>query len=379
MKLLRLLILSVLLTLTTLTTAAAPGFPTDLPLTAPVLGFETAQGDSLLLLDVTTGAQRELRLGAGFHRLWGFSPDGCRLLYTLNSAGATGQLYSARLDGTYARALVTMPEASPGDWGVWDAQWSPAGDRIAFTMRQRDAERTLTGGWEHRIGWIPAEGGVPAFYSVSGDEHTPRWSPDGGWLAYTSYETGGEGASQVREAELWVVSADGITKYRLTNFPAGNVTMPRWSPDGELIGFVYSPSANNDTLWMIGNAPDATPTQLSYAPSLALDLTWLPDSTAMLAALRDFREIAENRLWQIPLIGIADQTAFLFADDPLARYADYPRFTADGRYLAARTEYALGLLDRTTGIWSLIDAPPANTPPIWTPAGFAGEAACVSS
>lgn len=355
---------------------AAPGFPAELPLSAPVLAVETAAGDALLLLDVTTGAQRELRLGTGFHRLWGFSPDGCRLLYTLNSAGSAGQLYSARLDGSDARTLVSMPDRPPGEWGVWDAQWSPRGDRIAFVMRQRDPARTLTGGWEHRIGWIPADGGVPAFYSVSGDEHTPRWSPDGVWLAYVSYETGGTGSAQVREAEMWVVSADGITKYRLTNFPSGNVSMPRWSPDGELIGFVYSPSANNDTLWMIGNAPDAQPTQLSYATSLALDLTWLPDSTAMVAALRDFRDVAENRLWQIPLVGIADQTAFLLADDPLARYADYPRFSADGRYLAIRSEYALSLLDRSTGVWSALDVPIANTPPHWTPAAFTGEAAC---
>ncbi len=173
-----------------------------------------------------------------------------------------------------------------------------------------------------------------------------------------------------------MVNADGTNKFRLTNFPVGSVTMPRWSPDGDLIGFVYSPSANNDTFWMIGAAPDAVPTQLSYEWVLALDLTWLPDSTALIASARDLQGIGENRLWHLPLTGNADQNAVQYITDRALSYLDYPRFSADGNWLAVRSEYALALVNTPDMAWTWLDLPLGNTPPVWSPAGFAGEASC---
>jgi Tol biopolymer transport system component len=128
---------------------------------------------------------------------------------------------------------------------------------------------------------------------------------------------------------------------------------------------------------MIANDRAAIPTPLSDLWNLTLDMTWLPDGTAMIAAVRDFRGVSENRLWRIPLVGNADNDATLFLDNPAYNHADYPRFSADGRYLAFRAAYVLTIIDTLGGASTQPDVNlPGNTPPVWTPAAFTGERDC---
>lgn len=360
----------------------------------PLIAADTATLDRMVLYDLGSGGRRELSFGAAWHRVWGFSADGCRVLLTLSDGAELGRLYSARIDGSDLRELVTYSELPPERWGVWDPRWSPDGTRIAFTLiRDQQATPGAEIEREYHIAWVGADGGEPQLYSASGDEHEPRWSPDGRWLAYIAFDERVPGAdiystaeptppaaaptTLIREADLWVVSADGATKYRLTAFDTGSVRAPSWSPDGLLIGFTYSPSPGNDQFWMIANQPGAISTQLSQQWSLILDTTWLPDSSAMIAAVRDFHNTSENKLWRIPLVGLADTDAALYLNDSLLGYADYPRFSADGRWLALRSAYALAVVDTATMTWTLLDEQTlGNTPPVWSPGGFTGEAGC---
>jgi Tol biopolymer transport system component len=371
------------------------------PLVGPLVATTPARQDAIHLHDLSNGNTRTLTFGPGEHHVWDFSPDGCRILFTRDaSPDGLPRLYTADLDGDNVQTMVTYADQPANEWGIWEPDWSANG-LIAFNLiidapLDDDTQRR-----EHYTAYIdPAEAPAPVeFYSVTGREYTPVWSPDGAWLAYVSYDPRAPGAdvfstavptadgatpiapfdeaTLLEEADLWVVSADGETKYRLTNFSTGSVRSPRWSPDGTLIGFIYSPGANNDTFWMIGNRAGAIPTQLSFDWNLTLDHTWMPDGSAMIASVRDFRDVIENRLWQIPLVGNADLDATLFVDDPNFVHTDFPRFSPDGRYLAFRNVYALTVIDRQANTWQRFDEnTPGNTPPIWSPAAFNGEETC---
>ncbi|MCU0482145.1 MAG: hypothetical protein MUE54_13190 [Anaerolineae bacterium] len=387
----------ILICLMLIITTVAQAQPTSL-LSDMIIATVPATHDRIIIHDMNTQSSRILTFPIiGELHLWDFSPDGCRLLFTVDStSNGMPKLYSARLDGSDVRDMVQFTELPANDWGVWEPDWGANG-RIAFTLyRMMQGERGLEK--QSHIVWIDGAGGIPDFYSRTGREFTPTWSPDGAWLAYVSYDERVPGANvystavptpqgqtgeplpTITEADLWVVSTDGATKYQLTRFDVGSVRSPRWSPDSALIGYIYSGSPFNDTFWMVANSAGSLNTRLSLKDNLTLDHTWLPDGSAMLASVRNLRDIQQNYLWVIPLIGNADDSATIYLNDPIFSYTDFPRFSHNGRYLAFRNEYRLVILDNTTGTWTFYDESAlGNTPPVWSPAGFSGEVNCSAS
>ena len=73
--------------------------------------------------------------------------------------------------------------------------------------------------------------------------HYPRWSPDGRWLVMTSNIDGGD------DEEVWVVSADGVSKRRLTTNDVAD-TAADWLPDGRSIVFERHAGSGVETLAM---------------------------------------------------------------------------------------------------------------------------------
>ncbi len=105
---------------------------------------------------------------------------------------------------------------------VADPQLSTDGRSVAYQVSVPDvaANRNRT-----QLFVVAAAGGEPKqLTSGAASSSSPRWSPDGRRLAFT---TGGQ---------VWTMSPDGSDRRQVTNISTG-ASDPLWSPDGKWIAF----------------------------------------------------------------------------------------------------------------------------------------------
>jgi dipeptidyl aminopeptidase/acylaminoacyl peptidase len=111
-----------------------------------------------------------------------------------------------------------------------DANLSPDGRRVAFTLVEADgqADRLCSSIWV-----VAADGATPVRRFTEGPaDRSPRWSPDGRWLAYISAPDGKPERAHLRLAPL-----DGGMPARVGELP-GPIIQLAWSPDSRRIAAV---------------------------------------------------------------------------------------------------------------------------------------------
>ena len=178
-------------------------------------------------------ARRFVPYRSGLSAEWlDFSRDGQRVTYT---SFPEGILWRSSVDGTDREQLTFPPTRA------FEPRWSPDGKWIAFMASGPD------GPWKIRL--VSAEGGPSReLLTEQAPEFDPTWSPDGNSLAFGRPVWGVESGAP-RPPTIYLF--DLRTNQASTVPGSEGLYSPRWSPDGR---YVAALSADSRTLMLFAFA-----------------------------------------------------------------------------------------------------------------------------
>jgi dipeptidyl aminopeptidase/acylaminoacyl peptidase len=131
---------------------------------------------------------------------------------------------------------ITEKDIFQFNW-IGDPQVSPDGARVAFVKVTVDEKKT---GYDTAIWVVPVSGDEPPRRMTDGKhDSTPRWSPDGKWLAFVRMpQMSGPPMPGARPPapQIYLLPLSGGEAWKLTDLPRG-AGSPVWSPDSKQIAF----------------------------------------------------------------------------------------------------------------------------------------------
>ena len=233
--------------------------------------FTRADGIFVIRAD-GSGERPLIRRGAtaGANRL-AWAPDGRRLAFT----NSKDEIWAMNADGSRLVRVVAGADISTTIFG--SLTWSPDGRRIAFTGFQRKTDGTPRN-WE--IWVVDADGThphrlrrTPHLWELDVD-----WSPAGNRIAFTDLRGGG------MWGPLRVMTTNGRILHSTDPGPAHNTAMPDWAPDGRRLAYVKWPNHSNNgavfdesEIWV--TTPDGKALQLTRNTVSDTSPAWSPDGS----------------------------------------------------------------------------------------------------
>jgi dipeptidyl aminopeptidase/acylaminoacyl peptidase len=297
-----------------------------------------------------------------------FSRDGSLLAF-LSDRGQGPQIFVGKPGARWPRQVTHVPE------GVGDFDWSPDGRQLVFvridltaaaasrssqprreardaeaapivierSLVQRDGQGFLEN--QHQHLWvIPAEGGnARRLTDGPADDSSPRWSPDGRWIAFVSNRTPDPDSND--DSDIFLVHPDGSGLRRLAETP-GPDSSPTWSHRGDRVAFVGHLHANDlyqPALLLVAPVAGGEPLNLSggldswvaadsVMDDTAAHLDWSPDDRTLYAT---FERRGADYLAAVPADGRGKPRELLGG----AFTVDYPRLAPRGdRFVFVRSD-----------------------------------------
>jgi dipeptidyl aminopeptidase/acylaminoacyl peptidase len=205
----------------------------------------------IFVLDVATGASRQLTTGTHYEHSIDWSPDGKKIAFISNREPNEDQFFNYDLL-TLDAATGEMRQLTATESAEYRPHWSPDGKTIVYEATKRgltDLETTME---DTHVWLIDADGKNRRELTASIDNRQgePGWSSDGRWVYFTVQERG--------NTRLYRIPASGGNATVVVNEPG---TVASWSIRGDKV--VYSFATPGDAPQLYLKAGDASAQKLT--------------------------------------------------------------------------------------------------------------------